>query len=203
MITTIIFDIGMVLAEFAWEEYIASFGFSKEVEKRLAKATVMAPVWDEFDRGEMTDEQIIQAFIENDPGIEKEIRQITEDVHDIVTPYDYAIPWVDDLKAAGYRVLYLSNFSQKARVECAYALGFMSHMDGGIMSYEIKKIKPEPAIYQELIDRYDLIPEECVFLDDRKVNTDAAEVFGIHTITFTNQADAIEALKKLGVSTQA
>ena len=72
-------------------------------------------------------------------------------------------------------------------------------MDGGILSYQDQVIKPMPEIYQLLIDRYDLVPQECVFLDDTLCNLEAAEKFGIHTIHFKNQMQAIEELRKLGV----
>ena len=75
MITTIIFDIGNVLADFTWEAHYRSFGYSEEIFERLAKATVKSPMWNEYDRGVMSDEEIIQGFIENDPGIEKEDRK--------------------------------------------------------------------------------------------------------------------------------
>jgi len=74
MITTLIFDIGNVLADFIWEEYYRSFGFTEEILDRLAKATVKDPMWNEYDRGVMTDEEVLQGFIDNDPGIEREIR---------------------------------------------------------------------------------------------------------------------------------
>lgn len=50
-----------------------------------------------------------------------------------------------------------------------------------------------------MIDRYDLVPEECVFMDDTPVNLEGAEKFGIHTVHFLNREQAIEELRKLGV----
>ena len=73
-------------------------------------------------------------------------------------------------------------------------------MDGGILSYQDKVIKPMPEIYQLLIDRYDLKPEECVFMDDTPCNLEGAEKFGIHTIHFRTQAQAIEELRAMGVN---
>ncbi|MDE6604325.1 MAG: HAD family phosphatase [Lachnospiraceae bacterium] len=199
MITTIIFDIGNVLADFAWEDHYRSFGYSEEILERLADATVKSPLWNEYDRGAMSDEEIIQGFIENDPGIEKEIRETLREKGSMVIRNDYAIPWIQKLKGKGYRCLYLSNFSRSVHEQCAAALDFLPHMDGGILSYEEKVIKPMPEIYQLLIDRYGLTPEECVFLDDTQRNLDGADKFGIHTILFKNQAQAIGELKKLGV----
>ena len=199
MITTLIFDIGNVLADFIWEEYYRSFGFTEEILDRLAKATVKDPMWNEYDRGVMTDEEVLQGFIDNDPGIEREIRLTLKDVGAMVVRNDYAIPWIKELQGKGYRCLYLSNFSEKARKECAASMDFLPYMDGGILSYQDKVIKPMPEIYQLLIDRYQLVPEECVFMDDTLRNLEGAEKFGIHTIHFKNQAQAIEELRKLGV----
>ncbi len=199
MITTIIFDIGNVLADFTWREHYEKFGFGADMVERLADATVRSPLWNEYDRGVMSDEEIIRGFIDNDPQIEAEIRKVLSDVRTIVIRNDYAIPWIQKLKKKGYRCLYLSNFSRRAHRDCAAALDFIPHMDGGILSYQEKVIKPMPEIYQLLIDRYGLVPQECVFLDDTQRNLDGAEKFGIHTILFKDQPQAVEALRKLGV----
>ncbi|MBQ7065808.1 MAG: HAD family phosphatase [Lachnospiraceae bacterium] len=197
MITTIIFDIGNVLVDFSWKEYIAGFGFSKEVQEKISKATMLSEAWDEFDRGVLEVEDIIKMFIENDSSIEKEIRLICEDIHDMLGRRDYAIPWIKELKEKGYKVLYLSNFSRKAEVECAHTLDFLPYMDGGILSYQEKVIKPEPEIYQILIDRYNLVPDECVFMDDKEINCEGARKAGIHAIVFTTKEEAEKELLKL------
>lgn len=199
MITTIIFDIGNVLANFDWEKHYRTFGYDEEIFTRLAKATVLNPLWNEFDRGVMSDEEILQGFIDMDPEIEEEIREAVRDIGGMVIRNDYAIPWIQELQGNGYRCLYLSNFSERGHRECAAALDFIPYLDGGILSYQEKIIKPMPEIYQLLIDRYDLVPEECVFMDDTLRNLEAAEKFGIHTIHFKNKAQAVEELKKLGV----
>lgn len=199
MITTIIFDIGNVLVDFNWKEYIAGFGFSQEVQEKLSQATMLSEAWDEFDRGVLEIDDIIQLFIQNDATIEKEIRLICENIHDMLGRREYAIPWIKELKEKGYRVLYLSNFSRKAEVECAHTLDFLPYMDGGILSYKEKVIKPEPEIYRILIERYQLLPEECVFLDDKPVNCEGARKAGIHAIVFTTKEEAEKELSRLGV----
>lgn len=199
MITTIIFDIGNVLADFTWKEHYERFGYDGAMVERIAKATVGNPAWNEYDRGAMKLEDVIQTFINADPEIEQDIRKVLNNVKTMVRRNDYAIPWIQELKSKGYRTLYLSNFSEKAETECAYALDFIPYLDGGILSYQVKVIKPMPEIYELLIKRYHLVPEECVFLDDTRANLDGADKFGIHTILFSNQAQAIEELRKLGV----
>lgn len=199
MIKTIIFDIGNVLAGFAWKPYFEKFGYSKEILERIGKATVESSLWSAYDRGAMTDEELMEAFIKNDPGIEKELRESLSNIHGMLVKYDYAVAWVKELKEKGYQVLVLSNFSHRAYHDCKDVLEFLDYVDGGILSFRDKVVKPEPEIYQLLIDRYQLVPKECVFLDDTQQNLVAAEAFGIHTIHFTNREKAIEELKKLGV----
>ncbi|MDE7232134.1 MAG: HAD family phosphatase [Lachnospiraceae bacterium] len=200
MITTIIFDIGNVLADFAWEAYYQSLGYEEEMFRRVAKATVLNPLWNEYDRGVMSNEEILQGFIDSDPEIAEEIKKAVQYIEPMVTRNDYAIPWIQELQGKGYRCLYLSNFSERGHRECAAALDFIPYMDGGILSYQEQLIKPMPEIYQLLIDRYGLVPEECVFMDDTLRNLEAAEKFGIHTIHFQNKTQAVEELRKLGVN---
>ena len=197
MIKNIIFDIGNVLTVFGWEDYFASFGFSEDVLKRLAKATVLSESWQEYDRGKMSDEEILNSFIENDPGIEKELRQIFQSVKGMVTREEFAIPWLQSLKESGYHVYYLSNFSHIAHVDCAEALDFLPIMDGGILSYQDQLIKPQPEIYELLLSRYHLNPEECVFLDDTERNLLPAQALGMKTILVENHEQAVRDLGML------
>ena len=55
MIKNIVFDIGNVLAGFAWEDFYRSFGYSEEIFEKLADATVRSPFWNEIDRGNLSD----------------------------------------------------------------------------------------------------------------------------------------------------
>ena len=200
MIRNIIFDIGNVLAAWRWREYYESLHFDPEITERLARATVLSPLWEEFDRGEMDEEVLLGKFIENDPELAEEIRGIRDNIHDMLGRYDYAVPWLEDLKSRGYKVYYLSNFSRLAHEKCLHALDFLPLMDGGILSYQEKLIKPEPAIYQLLLNRYGLKAQECVFLDDTQRNIEEAVRQGIEGILFRNQVQAIGELRKLGVN---
>ncbi len=200
MIKTVIFDIGNVLAGFAWKEYFDRFSYSEEVKERIGRATVQSPVWNEYDRGNLSDEEVVEAFIKNDPGIEKELRESLNNISGMLVRYDYAIPWVRALKQSGYQVLVLSNFSHKAVADCGEVLDFLPFTDGGILSYQDHVIKPQPEIYDLLMERYGLVPEECVFMDDTLVNVEAAQKAGIHGIHFRDKEQAEKELHDLGVA---
>ena len=199
MIGNIVFDIGNVLTDFRWKGFLRDKGFDEDMVERIAEASIMSPCWEEFDRGDWDEERLLQEFIKNDPEIEQELRSSFSCVTGMVTIRDYAIPWIKELKERGYRVLYLSNFSYKAYVECAEALTFLPYMDGGILSYREKLVKPNPEIYRLLLDRFSLLPRETVFLYDTLKNVEVAREQGIYGIHFESREQACLALKELGV----
>lgn len=184
MIKNIVFDIGNVLAGFVWEDFYRSFGYSEEIFGKLANATVKNPMWNEMDRGAMSDEELLAGFIRNDPSIEGQIREVFENVRGMVRRYDYAIPWIRELKERGLGIYIISNFAHKAHMDCADALDFLKETDGAILSYQVKLIKPDPEIYRLLCSKYGLSTSECVFIDDVEKNVEAARAEGMEGIVF-------------------
>lgn len=197
MIRNIIFDIGNVLTDFRWKEFLEDKGFDEAMVKRIAKASVQSPVWNEIDRGVWSMEELMQTFIRQDPEIEEELRRAYGNITGMVTKRAYAIPCIQELREKGYRVYYLSNFSEKAYEDCADALDFLPYTDGGILSYQEKLVKPDPEIYRRLLSRYSLEARESVFLDDTASNVEAAERLGIHGICFRTKEQAEEELRGL------
>lgn len=197
MITTVIFDVGNVLVDYCWKKHFASFGFSKEVFDKVAAATVLDEDWNEYDRGVLTDEEVLNRFIANDPSVEKEIRQVNENLSGVIEVYPYTAQWITDLKERGLKVYILSNYGEKCYRECGSKLDFVKLTDGAVFSYQEKLIKPDDAIYQRILKRYDLKPEECVFFDDREDNIKAACENGIKGIVFESYQQANRELEKL------
>ncbi len=198
-IDTVVFDIGNVLVDFAWEKFLSDKGFDKAMVERIGKATVYSSDWKEFDIGNLTTEEIVDKFVENDPEIEEELRRAFTDLTDIVTKREKTIPWITALKAAGYKVLVLSNFSKQALTGCKEAMSFLDYVDGGILSYRDRVIKPGHEIYKLLMERYDLVPERTVFIDDTLENIVAAKELGWKGIHFISYEQVEEELRGLGV----
>lgn len=198
-IKNIIFDIGNVLASFRWKDLFRDLGFTGEAFERIAAATVQHPtMWNEFDRSLMGDEEIIAKCIERAPEYEQEIRLMFSKTELLVEEYKYSHEWIKSLKEQGYKVYLLSNYG-KTSFEAAREhgrLSFLPLVDGGVISYEVKIVKPEPGIYQALLEKYALNAEECVFLDDKAENIDAAKKLGFHGIVVESYEQAKNELEK-------
>ena len=72
---------------------------------------------------------------------------------------------------------------------------FTQYVDGKIVSGVEKLIKPDHRIYRCLMDRYGLVPSECVFTDDLLKNIEAAKETGLNAVQFTNYEDVKNTLK--------
>ncbi|WP_075718760.1 HAD family hydrolase [Roseburia sp. 499] len=199
MIRNIIFDVGNVLVEYSWERMLKALHITGEAYDAVAKATALSPMWNELDRSRMSDEAILEGFIQNAPEYEKEIRLVWDNIPESIHCYDYSVEWVRKFKKKGYKTYILSNYSRRGYEMTKQELPFVSDMDGVVFSFEVCQTKPEPEIYQTLFEKYNLKPEECVFMDDNEKNVIAAREAGMQAIWFKNKEQAETELEKLGV----
>ena len=198
MIDTIVFDIGNVLVDWHWRKTFAE-QFGEALIEPLADATVRSPEWYELDRGALSEDEVVALLTKNAPEYAEQIDWIVRESHRLVTTFPYAADWLRDLKAAGYKVYILSNFSEFGYNRAKPGFTFLPYTDGALISYEARLVKPDPAIYAALCERFSITPENAVFLDDRAENTEAARAFGMHAITVESKAQADSALRALGV----
>jgi len=199
MIDTIIFDIGNVLAEFRWLQYLKDCGYDEETIEKIGNATVLSPRWNELDRGLQDEEELIRQCCEAQPSVADKIMEMFHNITEVVREYDYSADLVKRLKANGYKVYLLSNFARFSFLEVVRHYEFLKYVDGGVISYEVKYTKPEPEIFEALINKYGINPVTAVFLDDLAANLKGAEPFGFFTIQVKNIDQMLEDLRKLGV----
>ena len=190
MVRNIIFDIGKVLVSYEPDAYMERLGISPKDQKKINEAMFENKLWNDSDQGLGTPDEFLQKFIAGAPELEKEITQIHRTVGETVELMPYALEWILDLKARGYHVYILSNYAENMLDQTEEKLKFLPLMDGVVFSYRIKKLKPDPEIYEYLCDEFWLEPEESVFIDDRAENIAGAEKCGIHGIVFTSYEQA-------------
>ena len=200
MIKNIILDVGRVLVAWQPEEAMRELGIAEEIVERLAKALFESGVWNEADRGVLSDDEFLELAIRQVPECEAEVRLFWDNVDKAIWQLPYVKLWIKAMKKAGYGVYILSNYGSWTYEKTKeVALDFLEKVDGAIFSYEVKQIKPSAAIFQALCEKYSLKPEECVFLDDLPANIEGAKNFGMQGIVFKGLFDALEELKKLDV----
>lgn len=199
VIKTIIFDIGNVLVDFRWRKmYEEIFGLEGAELERFADATVRHQAWVDLDQGIITTEEAKEAYAKEVPEYREYIDRIYQEMDKMLVQFDYAVSWIQELKERGYRIYILSNWSKPAYDACKdTALSFLPLVDGVVFSYKELVIKPDKEIYDIICSRYDINPEEAVFLDDTEKNIVAAREFGLHGIVFKSYEQGRKELEEL------
>ncbi len=175
----IIFDLGGVL--FARNPHKTTDDFKSFFSFIADKQ--MPHFWEEYDRGTQSlDETIVTlAEIKNMPV--EVCRAYVQDAIDMQEEIAPTATLVEELHQRGYRLYVLSNMSREfidfLRLRPIYAA-----FDGEVVSCEEGVVKPEEAIYRLLLERYNLVAEESLFIDDRAANVAQAQALGIHSHLF-------------------
>ncbi|MBO5962450.1 MAG: HAD family phosphatase [Alistipes sp.] len=105
---------------------------------------------------------------------------------------------IKELKAKGYKLYVLSNMS-KEYIEFLRKLPVFDYFDYQVVSSEVHLGKPDPEIYNYLLEHCELNPAETIFIDDRKDNVEVAESVGIVPFHFDrrNPQQACDELRKV------
>lgn len=98
---------------------------------------------------------------------------------------------IQDLKNQGMGVYGLTNWPAETFAEARRRFRTLAGIDNYVVSSAVRLAKPQPEIYQLLLSKYNLKAEECVFIDDRVDNVNAAKALGITGIVFPGSADAL------------
>ena len=127
-----------------------------------------------------------------------EVQTVIEEWPSILRTKEPTIRTMKKLKAAGYRLYYLSNIPTDI-MDMLRQREWFSLLDGGVASCDVHLCKPEPAIYTTLMQTCNLAYDESIFIDDSKVNAQAAYNLGITGILYKNPKSFERALRACGI----
>lgn len=194
----IIFDIGNVLLSYQPLEYLNKY-YSKEVSHDLFKIIFQSPEWIELDKGTITTQEVINILSLKYPKYKKEIEFILNNWTNMMRPITENVELAKILKQKGYHLYLLSNFHKVAFDQMLHKYDFFQLFEGQIISSHVHLLKPNKDIYISLLNKYNLQPHECLFIDDTRINTLAAMSIGIKTIHLPYQNDLKQELAKMNI----
>ena len=125
--------------------------------------------------------------IKNFPNYENEIKQYYPNHRNMVNGvYQDTIDIFRKIKSSGYPCYVLSNWSDETYEGMEDQHPFLKEFDDKIISGREFLVKPDPEIYKLAISRFNLTPEQTLFIDDRIENIEAAQSLGFQTIHLTD-----------------
>lgn len=199
MIKNVIFDLGNVLLNFKPKEFLLQYTDDlKHIDSFVLKVT-SSDTWLKLDRGIETVDNVKNFLIARYPEEKELLIPFFDHWMEMLAPIKSSVEILIKLKQNGYKLFVLSNFIREAFDFITNKHDFLSLFDGKVISFEEKMIKPEKEVYDILLNRYKLLPEECVFIDDHLNFLTPAKQLGMKTILFRPNTDLQEELRKLNV----
>jgi 2-haloacid dehalogenase len=104
-----------------------------------------------------------------------------------------------ELKEQGLRLYALTNWSHETFPVARRRFAFLDWFEGIVVSGEERLIKPDPAIFHQLLTRYDIAPAGAVYIDDSLRNVSAAAGVGLHALRFVDAHQLRHDLFALGL----
>jgi 2-haloacid dehalogenase len=194
-IDTIIFDLGNVLID--WNPgHLFDKVFSKKEEKDYFFQNVCTDDWHaQQDAGRST-EEATEELVKQHPKWEHAIRAFYSRWKEMFGgEIEGSVEILKELKEKGYRLYALTNWSAELFQRTYPDYPFLHWFEGIVMSGEEKVNKPDERIYQVLLERYHINPDQALFIDDKEKNVRTAERIGIRGIVFKSPNQLREELR--------
>lgn len=179
MYKNIVFDFGGVMVDFDPHKYLIDLFGNRGLEEEVYDLTFGSREWRLLDAGRITRREANERMLERARAVGRgfEVEGVLDDWMSMLRPRRRMQTLVAQLKQRGYCVYYLSNIPEDV-LDLLMHRDFEGLFDGGVASCEVKINKPDPRIYQALLDKYSLRASECVFIDDNLANVQAAFALG-------------------------
>ena len=204
MIKSVIFDIGNVIFNFDIDKAIVEFTANEDDRNFIKNEIYYSPEWCKMGLIDLGYISLEEAASQIKDRTNHSHDTLVDDFLENYAKYGFIDKRVIDLmyklRENGYKVYILSNISEgifkKFHID-----DVLENIDGYVLSYEYHQIKPYKAIYETLIHKYNIKPEEALFVDDKQENIDTANKYGIkgHHVAKNNYDSIIELLREYNV----
>lgn len=202
-IKNVVFDIGRVLVHYNPEKIIDNLAPGTAHKQAYLDTLFHAPLWQEMDRGDVSHQQgkdILSEMVDHHP-------EKARDLHLFLDDFVYHLDLIDgtksiflELHSQSFDIYLLSNFQDIPFDRLLEENPFLTHAKGMAVSGKLNMMKPEPEIYDYLLDTHNLDAEQTVFIDDLEENIAAAVAKGIHGIVFHSPDRLLDDLEAIGIT---
>lgn len=201
MIKNIIFDFGNVLLEWNEDKVVSNYSNNEDEQEMLKKVIFKSNDWFKLDDGTMDYKQAITLFKENLPtNLSARVEEIMSTWYKTMPINQEICNLIKKLKENNYKIYALSN-THVPVYEYVKNLEIGKYFDGFLISAIEKMMKPNEEIYYRLFEKFELVPEECLFIDDSERNIATSRKCGMegHIFDINNFQKLTDELKEKNI----
>jgi putative hydrolase of the HAD superfamily len=197
----VIFDFGMVLTglpdAMAHDAMVRITGLPADRFESLYWADRHA-----YDEGKLTgiafwQKLLRDARLDSSPSNVEELNRW--DARMWTTQNPVMVAWQARLKQHGLKTAILSNMGDSVLESIEREFKWLALFDVLVWSFQLHMAKPDPKIYFHTLARLGTRPEETLFIDDKRVNIEAAVALGMKAVEFTTVGRLREDLLAAGL----
>ena len=178
---TVIFDLGGVLVNLDWDKVCSDLrdhSDSLDIRSEVVNGPIV--------RSAM--EGLLDSRAYHEALCQKLQAKLTYDEFvdvwkGLLSANEAIVPLVERLKV-DHRLILASNTDPIHFAHSVEHYPVLKNFERYFLSYEMRLMKPDPAYYRDVLDRLDVPAGDCVFIDDRTENVEAARGVGIASIRF-------------------
>lgn len=196
MIKLIIFDVGGVIDTFDEVQYIAYISKKLRIDPMEFRSTLI-PMLDEMEIGKVGLSKLLKTLSKHFKVSEERLEW--DSAFRRLNKVNYGIVDLIGKLSKSYKIAVLTNVSRsRHEVKMETYLKKVKY-DRIFTSFGLKMRKPEHSIYLYVLKKMNAKPQETLFIDNLRINTDGAKELGINTIQYKNYRDLVKRLGKIGV----
>jgi putative hydrolase of the HAD superfamily len=196
-VRNVIFDLGGVVLDWNPDHIVARFQPVPELRASLKAALFGHADWRLFDRGTLTESELIERLQLRVGATRQEVEAILDGIRDSLVEKPETVKLMRALQGQGTPLYCLSNMPATVYTHLRQRHNFWDAFSGIVISGEVQMMKPEPEVFMHLLATFNLRPEECVFIDDVLANIESARQVGLHTIWFKDAAQCRRELEQI------
>lgn len=195
MVQNYIFDFGNVLTRFDIKELTAAAVKDETLLEEISEVVFDRLYWDRLDAGTISDEEVKEAIRSRLSPEKAELACLAFDGWiDNLPPIPGMPELVAELKSKGAKLYLLSNISEsfaKGYSRVPWIKDVFDQFDGLVFSGLLGLTKPGKDIFEHLLDKFALPRENCLFIDDSRINIEGAAAVGIRGYLFDGDAEKL------------
>lgn len=199
-IKIVVFDLGGVLID--WNPvylYTKIFGNRQKAQSFIDEVCTLE--WNEEQDGGRTIQEGTEWLIARHPQYSEEIKAYYDRWDEMLSgPIQGTVEILNQIHQNNRHRLYaLTNWSAETWPTALQLFDFLHHFEGVLVSGQARLKKPDHRIYHLLFEKFDIIPEQALFIDDNFRNIKAAEEVGLNTIHYKDSNSLREKLSELQI----
>lgn len=192
----VLWDLGNVVVRWEPEAILSSFKYGPAETDFLRRELLGHSDWLKLDQGLITEQQVADRLSKLSTLSSSEIHRCFDVVRESLNDIQESVSLIEQMHGAGIPMYVLSNMSN-VNARFLRQRPYFQHFNGVVISAEEKLIKPDPELFQRVLDRYKLKAQSVYFIDDSSVNIETALTMGFYAQHFHRSTGCYQKIKEV------